>query len=129
MMGQTPELVPADRLMYSLRDFTATVESFPLIVASIMSKKCREPRWSRIRHQDRDGCFHEHPRKGPRDGHRSSSVSKTQGIDAAALISRMDEPLGRRIGHHLEVEECADFLSGLERESRLTDVTLALPAG
>ena len=126
MMGQTPELAPADRLIYALRDVTGTVENLSLIVASIMSKKCAESLDGLIFDvKTGTGAFMPTIESAREMAGTLLSVSKAQGLEAVALISRMDEPLGFKVGHHLEVEECADFLSG-RRDKGLNEVTIRL---
>ena len=105
LIGQTPEIAPADRKLYALRDVTATVESLPLIAASIMSKKMAEGldalvldvkvgrrRVPRRRTRTR--------RRWPR---RWSSIGRGMGKKVAALLTGMDQPLGRTVGNALEV--------------------------
>lgn len=127
MMGQTAELVPADRKLYALRDCTATIESVPLIVASILSKKLAEHldglvidlKWG-------SGAFMHRPEDGRRLGESLVAVARDSGVDAVAVLSRMDEPLGYTAGHALEVEECFHYIRNERRERGLDRVTLAL---
>ena len=120
MMGQTDAIAPADRLIYSLRDVTGTIESIPLIVSSIMSKKLSENLNGIIFDVKTGlGAFMPTPTEAKLLAEGLLSVAKNQGLDAVALISRMDEPLGKKAGNFLEIEESADFLKGLRRDSAL----------
>lgn len=113
MTGQTAEIVPADRLLYALRDVTGTVESIPLITASILSKKVAEGSDALVFDvKCGSGAF----MKSPGDAHRlAESLVKTaaaMGKKAAALITDMNTPLGRKIGNFLEIEETVECLQG-----------------
>lgn len=129
MMGQTPELAPLDRLLYALRDSTSTVESIPLIVSSIMSKKLSE---------NLDGLVFD-VKVGSGAFMKTESlareligglceVGRRQGVRSTAVLTSMDEPLGWTAGNALEVEECWSYLRGEAREAGLHEVTLALGA-
>ncbi len=113
MIGQSETVVPADRRMYALRDVTGTVESIPLITASIMSKKFAEGAQSLVFDvKSGAGAFMK-----SRDQARALSRSLVAtgaglGRRVAALITDMDRPLGRKIGNFLEVEESIDCLRG-----------------
>ena len=113
MTGQSETVVPADRRMYALRDVTGTVESIPLITASIMSKKFAEGAQSLVFDvKSGAGAFMK-----SRDQARMLSRSLVAtgaglGRRVVALITDMDRPLGRKIGNFLEVEETIDCLQG-----------------
>jgi pyrimidine-nucleoside phosphorylase len=129
MMGQTQDLAPADRLLYAMRDVTATVECVPLIVSSILSKKLSENLDGLVLDvKVGGGAF----MKSLADARTLASalvgVAAAQGLKVAALLTRMDEPLGTKVGHQLEIEECADFLSGAERDRGMLEVCTALAA-
>lgn len=129
MMGQTADLAPADRLLYALRDVTGTVECLPLIVSSILSKKLAE---------NLDGLvfdvkFGSGAFMPERERARDLAVAlfetaRGEGVRATAFLTNMDRPLGAKVGHQLEVEECADYLRGVHGDSGLHEVTMALAA-
>ncbi len=125
MAGQTDAIAPADRLLYSLRDVTGTIESIPLIVSSIMSKKLAE-NLNGILFDIKTGigAFMTSSEQARELAQGLISVAKSQGLDAVGLITKMDEPLGWKTGHFLEVEECADFLNGQPREKHLEELIL-----
>ena len=128
MIGQSETIVPADRRMYALRDVTGTVESIPLITASILSKKFAEGAQSLVLDvKCGSGAFmktHEQAR-----GLAQSLVATCAGLGrtAAAVITDMDQPLGRKIGNFLEVEESIDCLRGTG-PSEEVDLTCRLAA-
>lgn len=129
MIGQTKDIAPADRLIYALRDVTGTIESIPLIVSSIMSKKLSENLNGIVFDVKTGlGAFMSDFEKAKSLAHGLISVAKAQGLDAVALISQMDEPLGNKVGNFLEVEECADFLNGGQRDLKLESLTLETAA-
>ena len=114
MIGQSETVVPADRRMYALRDVTGTVESIPLITASIMSKKFAEGAQALVFDvKSGAGAFMK-----SRDQARAlarSLVATGRGPGPRAwrrVITDMDQPLGRKIGNFLEVEESIDCLQG-----------------
>jgi pyrimidine-nucleoside phosphorylase len=128
MIGQSESIVPADRLMYALRDVTGTVESIPLITASILSKKFAEGALSLVLDvKCGSGAFmknHEQAR-----GLARSLVATCAGLGrrAAAVITDMEQPLGRKVGNFLEVEESVDCLQG-NGPSDVVDLTCRLAA-
>ncbi|XP_075582254.1 LOW QUALITY PROTEIN: thymidine phosphorylase [Pelecanus crispus] len=113
IVGQSEELAPADRVLYGLRDVTATVDSLPLITASILSKKAAE-RLSALVLDVKFGSAALYPtRESARELAQSLvAVGQRLGIRTAAVLSRMDEPLGRRVGNSLEVLEALECLGG-----------------
>lgn len=125
MIGQTDSVAPADRLIYSLRDVTGTIESIPLIVSSIMSKKLSE-NLDGILFDVKTGlgAFMASPEEAKLLAEGLMSVAKAHGVDVVALITQMDEPLGQKTGNFLEVEECSDFLMGLPRDKSLERLIL-----
>ncbi|XP_014118215.1 PREDICTED: thymidine phosphorylase [Pseudopodoces humilis] len=113
IVGQSSELVPADRVLYGLRDVTATVDSLPLITASILSKKAAE-RLSALVLDVKFGEAALYPtQESARELARSLVEVGTQlGIRTAAVLSRMEQPLGRAVGNALEVLEALECLGG-----------------
>ena len=128
MTGQTDAIVPADKKLYSLRDVTATVESVPLITASILSKKVAEGAEALVFDvKSGPGAF----MKTVEDAERlASSLVKTgqaMGKRIVGVITDMTEPLGNKVGNFLEVEESIDCLRG-SGPADLMEVTLRLSA-
>ncbi len=129
MMGQTDDMAPADRLLYSLRDVTGTVESLPLIVSSILSKKLSENLDGLVLDvKSGSGAFMKTPAEAEALARGLLDGAKGQGLGAVALLTSMEEPLGLKVGHQLEVEECMDFLAGQAQDAGLWLVTLELAA-
>jgi pyrimidine-nucleoside phosphorylase len=113
MIGQTPDICPADKKLYALRDVTGTVPSQALIVASIMSKKLAE-NLDRLVLDVKFGCgaFMKTPDEAEQLLASMTSVGKKMGVEMSHLLSSMDEPLGRAVGNALEVVECVEILQG-----------------
>jgi len=113
LIGQTPEIAPADRKLYALRDVTATVESLPLISASIMSKKMAEGIDALVLDvKCGDGAFLRGRDEAKALAETMLGIGKGMGKRVAALITDMDQPLGRAAGNALEVAECVETLKG-----------------
>lgn len=128
MTGQTKKIVPADRLIYALRDVTATVESVNLITASVLSKKVAEGADALVFDvKCGRGAF----MKSISDAQRlATSLVKTaaaMGKKATALITAMDTPLGRKIGNFLEIEETMECLEDRAPKD-VMELTYALAA-
>ncbi len=113
-IGQTQSICPADKKIYALRDVTATVESLPLICASIMSKKIAEGIKGLVLDvKFGSGAFMKTPKQAEELAAGLISIGAAHGIETKALLTNMNQPLGRFVGNALEVGEC---LSILKRE-------------
>jgi pyrimidine-nucleoside phosphorylase len=113
MIGQTTEIAPADRILYSLRDVTATVESIPLITASILSKKIAEGIQGLIMDVKTGmGAFMPEVAKARKLAKSIVNTARKSGIHCQAIITNMDSPLGYKIGNSLEIQECIEILKG-----------------
>ncbi len=122
--AQTPEIAPADRKIYALRDATATVESIPLIVSSILSKKLAVNTEAIVFDvKVGSGAFMKTMEKAKALAEGLVQVSKLYGKKAGALITEMGQPLGFFAGNALEVREATDALSGTIQEDLLEVVS------
>jgi thymidine phosphorylase len=129
IIGQTADLAPADKRLYGIRDVTATVESIPLITASILSKKLA----AGLGHLVLDvktgsGAFMATMDEASGLAESLVAVANGAGLRTTALITDMDEPLAPCAGNALEVTHACEFLLGTRRDARVMDITLALGA-
>jgi pyrimidine-nucleoside phosphorylase len=128
LLGQTSQIAPADRKMYALRDATGTVESIPLIAASIMSKKLAEGLTGLVLDVKRgSGAFLPELERGLELARTMIELGADHDTPVVALLTAMDRPLGRACGNALEVEESILALRG-EGPPDLMSVTYALGA-
>lgn len=126
IIGQTAELAPADKELYALRDVTGTVDSLPLIVSSILSKKLASGCDVVVLDtKSGSGAIMESYEDSLRLAQVMVRIGKLSGRKFSALITDMDQPLGNYIGNALEVEEAIDILAG-RVEGDLKDVALQL---
>jgi pyrimidine-nucleoside phosphorylase len=113
MNGQTDEIAPADKKLYALRDATATVEAIPLIVASIISKKGAAGLDAMVIDvKTGSGAFMREPDRARELARALVTTGNSLGVLTQALMTDMNQPLGRAVGHSVEVRECIDLLRG-----------------
>ena len=128
MIGQTAEIAPADKTLYALRDATSTVESIPLISASIMSKKLAEGIDGLVLDvKTGTGAFMQRLDDSRKLAESMCAIGRGLGKRMRALITRMDQPLGLAVGNSLEVIECLDCLRGAGPKD-LFDLSIELAA-
>jgi thymidine phosphorylase len=129
IIGQTRDLAPADRRLYAIRDVTATVESIPLITASILSKKLAAGlQYLVLDVKTGSGAFMSEEKAARELAQSLVAVANGAGLKTTALITDMDEPLAADAGNALEVRNAVDYLTGKSRDPRLHEVTVALGA-
>ena len=129
IIGQTAELAPADRRLYAIRDVTATVESIPLITASILSKKATAGLAGLIMDvKTGSGAFARDEAVAVELAESIVAVAEGAGLPCVALITSMNQVLGRSAGNALEVGEAIAYLTGAARDPRLHEVVMALGA-
>jgi pyrimidine-nucleoside phosphorylase len=128
LIGQTAEIAPADKKIYALRDATSTVESIGLICASIMSKKLAEGIDALVLDvKTGSGAFMKREEDAVRLAEIMVDTGKRMGKKVVALITDMDQPLGRAAGHSVEIIECIDVLNG-QGPGDLRDLSIELSA-
>ncbi len=126
MAGQTPNLVPADRIMYALRDVTGTVESISLMTASILSKKLAEQLDGLVMNMTVGrGAFLTTLDKSKRLAESMQQICKLVGLPVTFVFSSMDRPLGRAVGNWLEMVEAEAALAGIGSRD-LVEITTEL---
>jgi thymidine phosphorylase len=129
IVSASDRLAPADRRLYAIRDVTATVESVPLITASILSKKLAAGLQGLVLDvKVGSGAFASRVEDAHTLAHSLVNVAADASLPARALITDMNAVLGHTAGHALEVQEVVDYFNGHHRDPRLHAVTLALCA-
>jgi thymidine phosphorylase len=129
IIGQTADLAPADGRLYSIRDVTATIESIPLITASILSKKLAAGLDALVMDVTYgNGAFMTGIDAAEDLARSIVTVAGSAGLRTCALLTDMNQVLGRTAGNALEVREAIDWLVGSCRDQRLTEVIYALGA-
>lgn len=127
IIGQTAALAPADKRLYGIRDVTATVESVPLITASILSKKLAAGLQSLVLDvKCGNGAFMDAPERARALAESLTGVAQAAGLPCRALVTDMNQPLASAAGNAVEVANAVAFLTGEARDERLETVTLAL---
>lgn len=127
IIGQTNDLAPADRRLYGVRDVTATVESIPLITASILSKKLAAGLDSLVLDvKTGNGAFMVSVADSQALARQLVDVANRAGLTTTAVVTDMNQPLASAAGNALEVRHALDYLSNAEREPRVHAVTIAL---
>lgn len=129
IIGQTANLAPADRRLYAIRDVTATVESVPLITASILSKKLAAGlQGLAMDVKSGNGAFMPTLEAARELASSIVQVATGAGVRTTALITDMNQVLGHTVGHATEMREAVDYLTGRRREARLDAITRSLVA-
>jgi thymidine phosphorylase len=129
IIGQTADLAPADKRFYAIRDVTATVESIPLITASILSKKLAAGLHGLVMDvKFGNGAFMGKLEDARELAHSLATVATGAGLPTTSLLTDMNQPLGSAAGNAVEMRYAVDYLTGVRRETRMHDVVCALGA-
>lgn len=129
IIGQTDDLAPADRRLYAIRDVTGTVESIPLITASILSKKVAAGNASLVMDvKVGTGAFMTTIEEARALARSIINAGVAIGLRTHAVLTGMSEVLGDSAGNAVEIAECVDYFNGARREARLHEVVLELAA-
>jgi thymidine phosphorylase len=129
IIGQTAELAPADRRFYAIRDVTGTVESIPLITASILSKKIAAGLDALVMDvKVGSGAFMKTVERAEELANSLIRTATAAGLETHAVVTDMNEVLGRTAGNAVEIAESMNYLQGNDREPRLDEVVLELSA-
>ncbi len=127
IIGQTGDLVPADKRLYFIRDITATVESIPLITASILSKKLSAGLDALVMDvKFGNGAFMKNIQEAEDFAKILLNVASRVGLPSTAVLTDMNQILGKTVGNALEVDEAVDFLTGRYRNQRLYTIVMIL---
>lgn len=127
IVSQAGHFAPADGPFYAIRDVTATIESTPLITASILSKKLAAGVQGLVMDiKTGNGAFMDEEPAARALGEAMIGAGKAMGLPIRVMITDMNQTLGTAAGNALEIRECLDWLTGVKREARLDDVTRAL---
>ena len=129
IIGQTSNLAPADKKLYSIRDAVGAVESIPLITSSILSKKIASGLKSLVLDvKVGNGSFNSTMNVATNLANSLVSVAKGAGLKCKAILTDMNQVLGWNVGHSLEIRECAEYLSNNKKNPRLEKITNELAA-
>lgn len=129
IIGQTSEFAPADKRIYAVRDVTGTVESIPLITASILSKKLAAGLQGLVLDvKFGNGAFMATREKAEELAQSLARVAVEAGLNAQPVLTDMNAVLGHAAGNSVEVNEAIEYLNGTRRDARLHEVTLSLVA-
>ncbi|KAA3502491.1 thymidine phosphorylase [Rhizobium rhizogenes] len=129
IIGQTGDLAPADKRLYAIRDVTATVDSIPLITASILSKKLAAGLETLVLDvKVGNGAFMQSVEDARNLARALVDVANGAGLRTTALITDMNQPLGDAAGNAVEIVNCLDFLAGRKTGTRLEKVVLSFAA-
>lgn len=120
IIGQTGDLAPADKRLYAIRDVTATVDSIPLITASILSKKLAAGLQTLVLDvKVGNGAFMQSVEDARNLARALADVANGAGLPTTALITDMNQPLGDAAGNAVEIVNCLEFLAGRKARTRL----------